>query len=106
MLAGCSGSMYSIKPGDSLSALASMCKPAALSVQQITEVNPQITDPNKINAGDSLCLPKNCMIAGEPLVECTENKCAGLCAQPTLLHQIAHHIQEHCLHGEPMCKQI
>jgi len=45
---------YTVKPGDTLSKIASR---NGLTLAQVLQANPQITDPNRISVGDSINLP-------------------------------------------------
>ena len=54
---------YTIQPGDTLSQLALT---HGTSVQELQKLNPQITDINKIYAGDALNLPVQAPIEQEP----------------------------------------
>jgi LysM repeat protein len=45
---------YTVKPGDTLSKIASQ---NGLTLAQVLQANPQITDPNRIKVGDSINLP-------------------------------------------------
>lgn len=51
---GCSGQIYTVRPGDTLGAIAQRF---GVSVQQILAVNPQITNPNVIFIGQPICIP-------------------------------------------------
>jgi hypothetical protein len=45
---------YTVKPGDTLSKIA---KNNGVSIAQLLQANPQISDPNKIRVGDAITLP-------------------------------------------------
>src|SRR5215207_4341280 len=45
---------YTVKPGDTLSKIAMR---NGVTLPQLLQANPQITDPNKISVGDSINLP-------------------------------------------------
>jgi LysM repeat protein len=47
---------YTVKPGDTLSKIA---KNNGISVAQLLQANPQISDPNKIRVGDVITLPNS-----------------------------------------------
>src|SRR5690348_11829051 len=47
---------YTIKPGDTLSKIAAR---NGLTLAQVLQANPQITDPNRIKIGDSVNLPNS-----------------------------------------------
>ena len=57
------GSTYKIKPGDNLTKIA---KANGTTVDAIMKANPQIKDPNKIQAGASLTLPGGAQGSGQP----------------------------------------
>jgi hypothetical protein len=50
---------YVIQPGDTLSAIASRC---GIPVAVLMRANPQITDPNRIAAGDAIVIPSQTSI--------------------------------------------
>lgn len=50
----CNGQLYTIQAGDTLYLIA---KRFGLTVNQILKANPQIANPNVINAGQVICLP-------------------------------------------------
>lgn len=53
--AGIGGSVYMVKPGDTLNEIARLFK---VSLQDILKVNPSITNPNRIEAGLQIKLPE------------------------------------------------
>lgn len=59
----CSGQMYTVRPGDTLSAIAQRF---GVTLQQILAVNPQITNANVIFIGQSVCIP----ISPQPQEDC------------------------------------
>lgn len=58
---GCTGTIYIVKPGDTLSELANKAMEVAAkcSVQKIAQAN-RIKDVNRITIGERLCLPQGC----------------------------------------------
>ncbi len=52
---GIGGSVYIVKPGDTLNAIAALFK---VSVQDIQKINPAITNPNRIEVGMQIKLPQ------------------------------------------------
>jgi murein DD-endopeptidase MepM/ murein hydrolase activator NlpD len=68
---------YTVKPGDTLSKIASQ---NGLTLAQVLQANPQITDPNRIKVGDSINLPNGAgatdatrPLPTNPIVSSTEN---------------------------------
>lgn len=55
---------YTVKAGDTLSKIASQ---NGLTLTQLLQANPQITDPNRIRVGDSVNLPDGANAATRPL---------------------------------------
>ena len=47
---------YTVKPGDTLSKIAMR---NGVSLAQLLQANPQITDPNKIRVGDAINVPND-----------------------------------------------
>ena len=47
---------FTIDPGDTLEAIS---KQTGFTIYEIMKVNPQITDPDKIMAGDTITMPDN-----------------------------------------------
>lgn len=56
------GTIYTVKPGDTLSKIANEND---LTLDELLEANPQITDPNQIFVGEKICIPK-------PAFECED----------------------------------
>ncbi|DBA77883.1 TPA: hypothetical protein ACH3X2_008311 [Trebouxia sp. C0005] len=62
LASSCSGQYsqgYTVQPGDFLSKIAASC---SLSLLQLESANSQITDPNLIHPGDTVCVPSTCSI--------------------------------------------
>lgn len=51
---GCPGQLYTVQPGDTLFLLS---RRFGVSIQQILNVNPQITNPDLIFVGQVICIP-------------------------------------------------
>ena len=49
---------YTVKPGDTLAKIA---KTNGISVPQLLQANPQISDPNRIKVGDVITLPNGAL---------------------------------------------
>src|SRR5215213_3095995 len=49
---------YTVKPGDTLSKIA---KNNGVSLAQLLQANPQITDPNRIRVGDPITVPNGAL---------------------------------------------
>lgn len=62
------GLTYMVAPGDTLFCLA---RRLGVTVEEILRLNPQITDPNQIQAGELLCIPVPDSVVGpieEPII--------------------------------------
>jgi len=66
------GSVYIVKPGDTLSGIAAMFK---VTLTNLLKVNPQITNANRIEKGDQIKLPEGA--AQVRTVGITPNSCKG-----------------------------
>lgn len=52
--ASCSGRVYAVRPGDTLAGIAQR---SGISYQTLIQANPQITNPNQLFIGQSICIP-------------------------------------------------
>lgn len=62
------GKRYQVRPGDSLWKLARAEFGRGAAWSCIAEVNPQISNPDRIHPGQTIVLPAGCMTAEQPLL--------------------------------------